>query len=74
MPTISDGDWRVPKCASQRMKSVERCFVQLQNGASPQFERPLLILHMQRDDVDGELELSEAVLGLPTRDLVRIGE
>jgi len=37
-----------------------------------QFERPLRILHMGADDIQGERELAEAILGLPTRNLIRI--
>jgi hypothetical protein len=60
--------------ACQSMETVERSLVQLEDGTGPQFERPFLVLHIGCNDFDREGELSKAVLGLATCDLVRVGE
>ena len=38
----------------------------------PQLERPIFVLHMSSDYLDRDVELSEAVLGLTPRNLVRV--
>ena len=74
MRAPSDLDRRVSKRASQSMETVERGFVQLEDGPGPQFERPLPVPHIGCDDFDREVELSDTVLGLATCDLVRVSE
>jgi hypothetical protein len=62
-------DRRVAKRASQRMQTIERSFMELQDRSVPQLKWPLLVLHMSSDDLDREIELSETVLGLSARNL-----
>jgi hypothetical protein len=56
------------------METVERSLMQLEDGTGPHSERPFFVPHMVGDDFDREIELSEAVLGLATRDLILVGE
>jgi hypothetical protein len=74
MRAPSDLDRRIPERAGQTMEAVKRSFVQLEDGPGPQFERPLSVPHMGGDYFDREVELSEAILRLTTRNLVRIAE
>jgi hypothetical protein len=56
------------------METVERSVVQLQDGAVPQLERPLLVFYICSNDFDGEIELPEAVFGLTLRNLVPVAQ
>jgi hypothetical protein len=56
------------------METVERSFVQLEDGPGPQLERPLSVPHIRCDDFNREVELSKTVLSLATRDLVQVGQ
>jgi hypothetical protein len=56
------------------MNAGERCRMQLQDQARPQPKRPFLVLDKRSNHFDREIELLDAVLGFPQRDLMRIFE
>ena len=40
----------------------------------PQLKRPLLVLHVCGDNLNGEVKLSETILGLTTRNLIQVAQ